>query len=696
MTGTLPPRNPEERRLATVMFADVQGFTRLAERLDFEVVSDLIKEIWLRLDAIIEQHGGYIDKHFGDGVMAVWGAPHAGEDDVERAVAAGLTLHEKLAEYIQDSPRPDVHELKLRVGINTGSVLAGYVGVRDEYTVMGDTVNVARRLEQVAEPGTVIISESTYYLVRGLFKVRRLPPLRLKGKSKEVSAFLVEGYLAQPSKVRYRSSGGLETRMVAREAEIERLHGFYQTAVHSDQPTLVLVTGEAGIGKSRLLMEFASQLELDEPDFTLISARALAQMRRVPFFLWKSLWHNRFGLSKHDPLPVAQEKFLRGVQSLMEAPEMTPLVIETAHLIGNLTGLDWPDSPYLASFDGRPTIRVRRAFELTRALLAASCARGPTVLLLDDLHWADDASLDLLTHLLQPGLPKLPILLLAGTRPEMLSQQPRWANIARVITLEPLPTRAEIVAAAYPDLRTMPETVLAELAWRSDGNPYFLEELVKGLVKSGMMEAGASDQEIIEYLRSNPPESLRAMLQARLDALFMEAREVLLLASVVGRVFWVGAVVAAAQASSTAGTGFLSGSAFLKPEPTMLEDVVRDALRQLEWAELVFPRAGTTFSSDQEYIFKHSLLRDVAYSLLPRKYRRQHHLAVARWLARRGDPDFRVMVAHHLEKAEAFGEAAQQYELVARQALERGAEREAHWLKAQAQRMRQLKKAPTT
>lgn len=689
MTAPLPGRNPEERRLATVLFADVHGFTSLAEQLDFETVSDLIKEIWLRLDAIIEAHGGYIDKHVGDGVMAVWGAPQAGDDDAENAVAAALAMQVSLDEFARMSPRTSARELKLRVGINTGMVLAGYVGVREEYTVMGDSVNVARRLEQTAEPGTVLISESTYYLVRGVFQVRRLPPLQLKGRSDAVSAFQVEGFVAQPSKVRYRSAGGLDTRMVAREAELGRLSTLFERVSKSGMPTLVLVTGEAGIGKSRLLMEFTSQLEADQPDLTLISARALSQTSRAPFFLWKSLWFNRFGLQEEDPPDVAREKFVSGISLLMDEPPESEAVQETAHLIGSLTGLDWPASVHLAAFTDSPGGRVQRAFLLTRELLARTAGRGPTVLLLDDLHWADSVSLDVLTFLLESSDAPLSLLILGGARPELIRQQPRWANLARVITLKPLPVEAELVAQAYPALRTLPKTVLAELAWRSDGNPYFLEELVKSLVKSGLADDEVSEEEIIQRLRTQPPESLRAMLQARLDALYLEAREVLLLASVVGRVFWVGAVLEAARASQEIGTGFLSGTAFLRPSTDLMTDMVKDALQQLVWAEMVFPRAGTQFSDEQEYIFKHSLLRDVAYSLLPIKYRRQHHLAVARWLANRKDPDFRVMVATHLEKAGAFDEAALQYEAASREAQVRGAAREAQWLRERAQEMQE-------
>lgn len=664
-------RYPEERRWASVLFADVRGFTALSERMDFESVSDLIKGVWLRLDAVIQDYGGYVDKHLGDAVMAVWGAPFAGESDAEQAVAAGVALLDSLAAYIEESHLIGARELMMSVGVNTGYVLSGYVGAKNEYTVMGDTVNVAKRLEQAADPGAVVISESTYRLVRDVFKVHNLPPLTLKGKTEPVTAHVVEGRLEQPGKVHYRSEGSLDTRMVARESELKKLASLYKRAIRSDCPTLAVVIGDAGIGKSRLLMEFAIQLEDSEPNLSMISARALAQTSRVPFFLWKSLWHNRFGLQDNDSPDDAREKFMLGVQGLWGLQTGAGSAVEAAHLIGSLTGITWPASKYLAMCENDPQARVRRVFILTRELLRRACLARPTVLLLDDLHWADSVSLDLLDFLLKPGPESLPLLILAGIRPHFLRKHPRWANVSHIVPLKPLPMDAEIVAAAYPDLRDLPKEVRLELAHRSDGNPYFLEEMVKGLMKSGLTN---SSQEMIARLRARPPDTLRAMLQSRLDDLPRDARMVALLASVVGRVFWVGAVLEAARSVSSTGTGLL------KLAPSVLDRVVQDALRHLVQAELAFPRSGTRFSDDQEYIFKHSLLREVAYSLIPHKYLHQYHRAVARWMIIRPDPKFQVMAANHLEEAGDLYEAARQYERAAHYARSRGATKEAKWL----------------
>jgi len=681
MTSPLnPSRYPEERRLATVLFADVTGFTALAEKLDFEMVSDLIKGIWLRLDAVIESYNGYIDKHTGDGVMVVWGAPYAGDDDAERAVSAALALQTSLDAYASQSTIPGAGNLQLRVGINSGSVFAGYVGVREEYTMIGDTVNVASRLEQYAEPGTVVMGENTFRLVRGAFRVRRLLPFTVKGKTDPVAAYLVEGRVPSPTRIRYGRTESIETCMVGRELEQERLIVYFEQLLGSESPIMALVTGEAGLGKSRLLMEFASKLEMDDPNVPLISTRALAQTTRVPFYLWKSVWHTRFDLDEDDLPEVNRSKFLRELQRLWGG-QLGPIsVIEVAHLVGSLIGLEWPDSQYLAVFENDPQARLQRAFELTRILLQRLCALRPTVLLLDDLQWADTGSLDLLASLFQSTDKPLSLLVLGGARPEFLRQSPRWTNIANLITLSPLSANAKTVSTAYPELRWLPEDLLTELGVRAEGNPYFLEEMVKSLVKAGLREDDGAPDALVSRLRSQLPESLRAMLQARLDSLSREARCVALLASVVGRVFWVGPIMAAARTSAGFGTGPLGVM------PSLVVDrVVQDGLRQLVRAELAFPRAGSQFSQEQEFIFKNTFLRDVAYSLIPHKNCSQYHLAVAHWLADHADADFKVMAAEHYEQGGANLDAARQYELAAHIARSRGAASEAETLYARSE-----------
>lgn len=673
---------PEERRLVTVLFADLEGFTSLAEQMDYEDVGDLIRAIWFTLDKVIEKYGGYIDKHMGDSFMVVWGTPVAHEDDAERAVRAGLELQKALKEFIANSPWKQAKRLKLRVGINSGPVLAGYVGLRGEYTVMGDTVNVANRLEELAPPGSVVVSESTYRLVRGAFRFRRLSPLEARGKTEPIFAYLVEQLLVQTGTIRYRSTGGLETNLVGREAELAQLMTLYRHTMRTQSPYFALVVGDAGIGKSRLMMELTRKIELEEPSLKLLSSRALEEMAKVPFYLWKSLWHNLFDVLDDDSPKVAREKFLRGVHAIW-GKELGPVsAVEAAHYIGDLTGLSWPDSPYLDATRSSPDAQLHKAFTICRELLRRICQQRPLLLLLDDLQWADSSSLELLGYLLRKEPKSSPLFILGGTRPELLRQHPKLTSLGSAITLQPVPFDPEMVALAYPSIRSFPASVRAELAKMAEGNPYFLEEMVKSLAYEGLINKQLPADQLIAHIRKKLPSSLTALLQARLDALSRDARSVALLASVVGRVFWVGAVVAAAK-------HFSGTTSLLKGPKEGLLGRIQAALEELTQAELAFPGAGSVFAGEEQYIFKHTLLRDVAYGLLPRKYLRKSHLAVARWLAARAGPDLCVLIANHFEKAGELDRALTYYRLGFEHDLAHGATGEVQWLQQKIERLQQ-------
>lgn len=254
---------PEERRFVSVLFADIVGFTSLADNMDVELVGDLLESIWQVLDTVIENHSGRIDKHIGDGVMAIWGAPLAKDDDAELAIKSGLEMQKAFNELIAKSAWEEAKSLELRVGINSGLVLAMHVGIHNEYTVIGDTVNVASRIEQQTVPGTVYISESSARLVKDAFEVVNLPPLRLKGKAEEVNVFQVIKRSDHNKRERFRSYGGLKTNFVGRNKELAQLEKAYAQVLEDKSPHFVLVVGETGIGKSRLMMEFVSSSIFD-------------------------------------------------------------------------------------------------------------------------------------------------------------------------------------------------------------------------------------------------------------------------------------------------------------------------------------------------------------------------------------------------------------------------------------------------
>jgi class 3 adenylate cyclase len=637
---------PEERRIVTVLFADVQDFTPLAEQLDFETVGELIKGIWNKLDKIIESEGGYIDKHIGDAVMAIWGAPFAGDNDAERAVRAGLNLILGMEEFCRTTNIPGANTLKLRVGINTGPVFAGYMGSKNEYTVIGDTVNVASRLEQIAEPSHVVISENTFRAVRGSFKTRKLEPTQVKGKVETITPYSVEGIATAQTRAQYGGGAdSLETHLVGRADELAQLKVFYKRTRESPVPIMVMLTGDVGIGKSRLLMEFANSLEENGEIVATASGRALAQTSRVSFYLWRSILRNLFGLRDDDPSPTVAEKFIESVQQIWPSSHQVT-ALEAAHVVGGLIGLTWHNSPFTSDLNLSVEAHMNRVFTLTQEIMRRLSMRRSLILILDDLQWADRESLRLLTQLIEPSDKPLHLLIVSAARPELLSDQPQIRNVSQIITLQPIPVNAQIVSDAYPALRGLPLTILNEIAVRAEGNPYFLEEIVKSLVKAGALETNNPD-EIHRRLQTQIPESLRSTLQARLDNLSREARTVALLASVVGRVFWVGAIFAQARSKPTEGV-----TPMINIPPMVVERFVQDGLRQLVRAEMAFPRAGSKFNEEQEFIFKNSFLRDVAYAMIPVRNRAQYHKSVAEWMELHSDPTYKTMAAEHTEEAE--------------------------------------------
>ncbi len=663
---------PEERRFATVLFADLQGFTALAEELDFETVSDLIKEVWMRLDAVVIENGGYIDKHIGDEVMAIWGAPFGSEDDAERAVNCAMGLMETLDRYRESSDRVEAAGLKLKIGIHTGLVLATYLGMRSEYTVIGDTVNTAKRLAEIADPQTIVMGHTTYRMVRGAFRIRRLEALTLRGKTNPVTGYVVEGRLAQPTRVRYTSDESLETKMVGRDEAYADLLDLYEALQVASDPFLGLVVGETGIGKSRLLMEFSSRMEGMDSAVNFFSVRGLAETEGSSFYIWKSLWKHRFGIHENDDPEIAAERFLRGVLTSWGKRLGAYSAVEAAHVIGELIGLEWKNSPYLAAFKGDVQERNRRAFLLTRELLVRIAEAGPIILLIDDLQWVDQGSLTLLAEILNQAADALPLFVLAAVRPDFLVQNFHWLNRSyQTVRLEPIDFTPVLIRQAYPLVAHFPDALLTRMAERASGSPFFLEELVKSIVHADPDEGASRPKP--PSIAHPIPENLRALLQSRMDSLPREAREVLQLASVTGRVFWMGAIKAAAK--QPVGTGQLN-----LPEE-VLERVIANGLRHIVRAELAFPRSDSIYEGEQEYIFKHQMLQEVAYDTLPQKYLKFYHFAVAKWLNERSSPGINATVAGHFEKAGNYSTALRLYQSALDYAERHGVRNEVEWIR---------------
>jgi class 3 adenylate cyclase/tetratricopeptide (TPR) repeat protein len=616
-------REPAEqvRKTVTVLFADVSGFTAMAETMDAEQVTDIMNALWQRLDAAIVEHGGRIDKHMGDAVMALWGVESAREDDPERAIRAALAM-----QSLSLSP------LSIRIGINTGPVVLGGVGTTGEFTAMGDAVNLASRLEHAAPLGGVLISHDTFRLVRGIFDVLPQEPIAVKGKAEPIRTYIVRRAKARAFRMGTRGVEGVETRMVGRDAELLTLQNAFHDAMEDVETSVVTVGGEAGVGKSRLLYEFDNWIDLRPEPIYYFKGRAAPALQHTPYSIFRDLFVYRFEILDSDSTATAVEKFRAGMASILEP--------ERADLVGHLVGFDFSASPAVQRLLGSPGFGKLAMAYLTN-YIRAMAERQPTVIFLEDLHWADDSSLDLVDHL-STAIPKARLLIVCLARSMLFEQRPHWGEGRAAfmrIDLQPLSRRASraLVDEILQKAEAVPDVLRDLIVDGAEGNPFYVEELVKMLIDEGVIMPGEERWRIMpERLKEvRVPPTLTGILQARLDSLPREERESLQRAAVVGRIFWDAAVAELIDAAA---------------DREKL-DAALDAIRA---RELVFRRERSAFAGVDEYIFKHALLRDVAYETVLLKLRRGYHARVARWLeAHAGERlgEYLGLIAEHYMQA---------------------------------------------
>jgi class 3 adenylate cyclase/tetratricopeptide (TPR) repeat protein len=634
----------QHRRQVTILFADVSGFTAMSERMDAEEVAQVMNDLWAGLDGVIRQFGGRIDKHIGDALMAMWGADEAREDDPEQALRAALGLQDELA-VLRDSRQL---ELRLRVGVNTGPVLLGPVGNTTEFTAMGDAVNVASRLEHAAPVGGVLISHDTYRHVRGVFDVQELEPLMLKGKAQPMRVYVVERAKDRAFRMASRGVEGVETTTIGRRDELARLCAEYELCRARPGVGLVVVVGEAGIGKSRLLYEFRNWIELRREEVYLFIGRALLAQEQQVLGLVRDVLVTRFDVLQSDAPAVVAQKLRDGL-----APALTG---DEAEIVGHWLGFEIGASNAvnrLAGSTGFAEVARSHLFAWLKALTADELG----VLLLEDLHWADDETLDIVEQLAERRDMRLLIVGLA--RPTLYERRPDWGRDAVRVELHALGEDGcrELVHEVLQHASNVPERLVSIIVDRADGNPFYVEELVKMLIDDAVIRLGDFDQpwqiDVDRLDESRVPATLTGVLQARLDGVPAYERNALQRASVVGRVFWDDAVSALGDDGGR--------------DATAIEGACR--------RELVHRRTPSAFIDCAEFIFKHALLRDVTYETVLLKDRRFFHSAAAAWLESTAGPrvaEYREIIAYHLELAGDGAGAARQLQTVGETAFRLG------------------------
>jgi len=606
----------------------------MSETLDAEDVTEIMNALWKRLDQIILDHGGYIDKHIGDAVMAIWGAEVALENDPEQAIRTGLEMQTELADF------REIHgvELAMRVGINTGSVLLGEVGTTKEFTAIGDAVNVASRLEGAAPVGGVLISHVTYRHVRGLFDLIALDPISLKGKAELMQVYQIEEARRRGFRVATRGVEGVETRMIGRETELKALQDAFHTAVQNQECGLVTIVGEAGLGKSRLLYEFENWVDIQPETVTIFKARARLETQGTPYGLLRDLFAFQFDIHENDPIETLRSKLTAGLGEIIPGDDSEM----KSHFIAQLIGYNFQDSYHLKGILSDPQQIRDRGWMYLTDFFTAICRQSPTIILLEDLHWADDTSLDTFIHLMKV-LSGQPLLLIGATRPEFYNRHPDWDSGHtghQRLNLAPLSARngRQLVSEVLQKVAEVPDSLMELVIINAEGNPFYVEELIKMLMEDGVITQGerwtVQPEKLVDM---QVPSTLAGVLQARLDSLSLSDRQVIQQAAVVGHIFWDASLLYLNQSTDS-------------PK----ESPVSDALMTLQNREFIFQRQTSKFTGTAEHIFKHMILREVTYESVLRRVRRTYHAAVADWLIERSGERIREytgLIADHLEHA---------------------------------------------
>lgn len=658
-----PPANAsvaaQTLKQVTILFLDVVGSTTLSEQLDPEDVHAIMDGTLAHCTGIVQTHQGKVLNYAGDSLLAVFGGDEVREDDAERAVLAGLALLEegrRQGELVQQ--RYGHTGFNVRIGVHTGPVLLGG-GIDGEGNIRGFAVNVAARMEQSAPAGTLRISHETYRQIRGVFDVTQQAPIEVKGVAEPMVTYLVQRCKPRAFRVPSRGVEGVETHMVGRDAELEQLQSAYKRLRRHSRLAIITVVSEAGLGKSRLLYEFLNWAETRPERFLLFRGRAHPTTQSQPYGLLRDILAWRLQIADDDSMALARQKFEQGIAPLFLADSGADMAQAHAHVLGHLIGIDFSASQHIrAILDDSQQIR-NRGFHAAAQLLRLIAAQNqqPVVVLLDDLHWADDGSLDFLSYFIQVNH-DVPILLLGLTRPALFERRADWPNVAQAqrIELHVLdPSASRLLAnELLKKLPEIPAQLRALITSGAAGNPFYMEELLKMLVDEGAIVTGAECWRVNseQLLAIHVPQTLTGVLQARLDGLQAAEKLALQQAAVIGYVFWDQAL-AAIDARA----------------PAALSAVTR--------RELVLQHQETGLDGMREYVFKHQLLHQVIYATVLKSTQRQCHAAVAAWLsgltgARAND--FLGATAEHFEQA---GDSAQAAEFFAR-AAEHAAARQAH------------------
>ena len=599
------PLHAKSAKSSACVFADLVGFTARAEELDPEDVERILRPYHDRLRSDLERYGGTVEKFIGDAVMAVFGAPTAHEDDAERAVRAALAIRDWAREQ---------EDLELRIAVNTGEVLVN-VDARPELgqaMVKGDVVNTASRLQASAPTNGVLVGTSTFHATKAVIDYNPIAPVVAKGKAEPIAVWEAVAPRSRQG-VDIRQTGGAP--LVGRETELEALVQALSRARTAHEPQLVTLVGVPGIGKSRLIWEFFRRLDAETELYTWRQGRSLPYGAGVSFWALGEMVKAEAGILETDEPATAGTKLDQSVSAVVADESQRDWI--SGHL-RPLLGL--------AAEEDRAIDRRAEAFAAWRRYIEALAERNTLILVFEDLHWADDGLLDFIDYVAEWAA-GVPLLLLATARPELLSRRPGWGGGKRNALTLSLPALSDEDTTALIHALLMRPLLAADvqqaLIERAGGNPLYAEEFVR-LVEEGRLEQAL-------------PESVQAIIAARLDALAPADKQVVQQAAVLGKVFWLGGVAHVAGQSRWA---------------------VEESLHRLERREFIRRERSSSVATETEFAFRHALVREVAYEQLPRADRAERHARAAEWIESLGRPDDTAeMLAYHYQAALDYSRA---------------------------------------
>jgi class 3 adenylate cyclase/tetratricopeptide (TPR) repeat protein len=623
----------EERKIVSVLFVDLVGFTERSDRADPEDVRARLRPYHARLKQEIESRGGTVEKFVGDAVMAVFGAPIAHEDDAERAVLTALRILDAIPELNEAYPEL---ELAVRAAVNTGEAVVA-LGARPqegEGMVAGDVVNTASRLQQVAPVAGVVVGEITHRATSHAIAYEELEPVTVKGKAEPIPVWRGIGLRTRLGVDLMQAN---PTPFIGREHDLALLKETYARTLRESSIQLVTVAGEPGVGKSRLVAEFRTFVDYQPEIVFWRQGRCLPYGEGITFWALGEVVKGQTGILESDSPEQASEKLTSSIEAVIEeASEREWLEARLAPLVG-------------LSTETAGAAERSESFAAWRRFLELVATTRPLIAVFEDLHWADVAMLEFVEHLVDWST-GVPLLVVCTARPELYERERSWGGGKRnstTISLSPLTGEetARLLSALFGQA-VLPAETQAALLEHAGGNPLYAEEFVRMLTDRGVL---TPQGRLVQDGEIRVPETVQALIAARLDTLTPERKSLLHDAAVVGKVFWAGALASIGGVEETA---------------------VKESLHELARKELVRPARTASVQGDDEFSFWHLLVRDVAYQQIPRAVRAKKHRAAAEWIERIAQErvgDHAEILVHHygraLELASAAGVAADAREL---------------------------------